>query len=80
MSDLANIECLERPRSTCQCFEFFCSGNKKIVVKLIFLFSFDVAWEMFVRAEKEGQEVARVLDWCKTTALRVTDLGLPVLK
>jgi hypothetical protein len=80
ISDLASAECLNWSRSACQCFEFFYGGNKKILGKLTCLFPFDTAWETFVTHEKEGHDVARELDWCKTTALRVAEMGLPVLK
>lgn len=80
ISDLANTECLGWSRSACQCFEFFYSGNRKVMGKLMCLFPFDAAWETFVRADKEGEEVARELNWCKTVAVRVTEMGLPVLR
>jgi hypothetical protein len=80
ISDLASNECLTWSRGACQCFEFFYAGNKKIVGKLICLFPFDSAWETFLRADNQGQELARELDWCKTTAQRVTEMGLPILK
>jgi hypothetical protein len=80
ISDSADFESLAWSRSACQCFEFFYAGKKKVVGKLTCLFPFDAAWGTFVRAEKEGQDVARELDWCKATALRVTEMGLPVLR
>lgn len=80
ISDLAKTECLSWSRSACQCFEFFYSGNRKVMGKLTCLFPFDTAWETFTRADKEGEEVARELNWCKTTAVRVTEMGLPVLR
>jgi hypothetical protein len=80
ISDLANTESFNWSRSACQCFEFFYSGNRKVMGKLTCLFPFDAAWETFARADKEGEEVARELNWCKTTAMRVTEMGLPVLR
>jgi hypothetical protein len=80
ISDSADIESLNWSRNACKCVEFFYAGNKRVVGKLMCLVPFDSAWETFVRAEKEGHDVARELDWCMTTALRVTEMGLPVLR
>jgi hypothetical protein len=80
ISDLAKTECLVWSRSACQCFEFFYAGNRKIMGKLTCLVPFDAAWETFVQADKEGEEMTRELNWCKTTAERVTAMGLSVLK